>query len=175
MAKREIIIPKGMESLVDKFHYAPAVKVDNTLYISGQLGRDENLQVIEGAEAQYIQAFENLKAVLAAAGATLENVVDMITYHTDLRDIMRFMEVKNRYFTKISLPGRPLAYPPWPCRGCWWRSRPQRFCSMTGSPAQRRAEVKATGCSLKRSLREHPAGTVSKLSVAMPRESIVPQ
>ena len=69
MAKREIIIPKGMESLVDKFHYAPAVKVDNTLYISGQLGRDENLQVIEGAEAQYTQAFENLKAVLAAAGA----------------------------------------------------------------------------------------------------------
>ena len=37
MAKREIIIPKGMESLVDKFHYAPAVKVENTLYISGQL------------------------------------------------------------------------------------------------------------------------------------------
>ena len=100
MAKREIIIPKGMESLVDKFHYAPAVKVDNTLYISGQLGRDENLQVIEGAEAQYTKAFENLKAVLAAAGATLENVVDLVTYHTDMRDIMRFLEVKNRYFTK---------------------------------------------------------------------------
>jgi enamine deaminase RidA (YjgF/YER057c/UK114 family) len=92
MAKREIIIPKGMEIFVDKFHYAPAVKVDNTLYISGQLGRDENLQVIEGAEAQYTQAFENLKAVLAAAGATLENVVDLVTYHTDMRDIMRFME-----------------------------------------------------------------------------------
>jgi enamine deaminase RidA (YjgF/YER057c/UK114 family) len=109
MAKREIIIPKGMESLVDKFHYAPAVKVDNTLYISGQLGRDENLQVIEGAEAQYTQAFENLKAVLAAAGATLENVVDLVTYHTDMRDIMRFMEVKNRYFTKV--------YPAWTAIG----------------------------------------------------------
>jgi enamine deaminase RidA (YjgF/YER057c/UK114 family) len=109
MAKREIIIPKGMESLVDKFHYAPAVKVDNTLYISGQLGRDENLQVIEGAEAQYTQAFENLKAVLAAAGATLENVVDLVTYHTDMRDIMRFMEVKNRYFMKD--------YPAWTAIG----------------------------------------------------------
>jgi enamine deaminase RidA (YjgF/YER057c/UK114 family) len=109
MAKREIIIPKGMEIFVDKFHYAPAVKVDNTLYISGQLGRDENLQVIEGAEAQYTQAFENLKAVLAAAGATLENVVDLVTYHTDMRDIMRFMEVKNRYFTKH--------YPAWTAIG----------------------------------------------------------
>jgi enamine deaminase RidA (YjgF/YER057c/UK114 family) len=109
MAKREIIIPKGMESLFEKFHYAPAVKVDNTLYIAGMLGRDENLQVIEGAEAQYIQAFENLKAVLAAAGATLENVVDLVTYHTDMRDIMRFMEVKNRYFTKD--------YPAWTAIG----------------------------------------------------------
>src|SRR5215470_8413691 len=123
MAKREIIIPKGMENLVDKFHYAPAVKVDNTLYIAGMLGRDENLQVIEGAEAQYIQAFENLKAVLAAAGATLENVVDMVTYHTDMRDIMRFPEAKNRYFTKdypawtaigvsaLAMPGQLIAKP----------------------------------------------------------------
>jgi enamine deaminase RidA (YjgF/YER057c/UK114 family) len=109
MAKREIIIPKGMESLFDKFHYAPAVKVDNTLYIAGMLGRDENLQVIEGAEAQYTQAFENLKSVLVAAGATLENVVDLVTYHTDMRDIMRFMEVKNRYFTKD--------YPTWTAIG----------------------------------------------------------
>jgi enamine deaminase RidA (YjgF/YER057c/UK114 family) len=109
MAKREIIIPKGMESLVDKFHYAPAVKVDNTLYIAGMLGRDENLQVVEGAEAQYAQAFENLKAVLAAAGATLENVVDLVTYHTDMRDIARFLEVKNRYFTED--------YPAWTAIG----------------------------------------------------------
>ena len=100
MSKREMIIPKGMESVVENFRYAPAVKVDNTLNISGQLGRDENLQVIEGAEAQYTQAFENLKTVLEAAGATLENVVDLVTYHTDMRDIMNFLEVKNRYFTK---------------------------------------------------------------------------
>ena len=87
MSKREMIVPKGMESVVEKFHYAPAVRVDNTLYISGQLGRDENLQVIEGAEAQYTQAFENLKKVLEAADATLENVVDVVTYHTDMRDM----------------------------------------------------------------------------------------
>ncbi len=100
MAEREIIIPEGMENLYEQFHYAPAVRVDNTLYVAGQVGRDANLQVVEGAEAQFAQAFENLKTVLAAAGATLENIVDMVTYHTDMRDLPVFMQVKNRYLTQ---------------------------------------------------------------------------
>ncbi len=109
MSKREVIIPKGMESLYEKFHYAPAVRVENTLYIAGQVGRNENLQVIEGAEAQFTQAFENLKKVLTAAGATLEDVVDLVTYHTDMRDITLFMQVKDRYFTQD--------YPAWTAIG----------------------------------------------------------
>lgn len=109
MAKREMIIPKGMGNLYEKFHYAPAVRVDNTLYIAGQVGRDENLQVVEGAEAQFTQAFENLKKVLAAAGATLEDVVDIVTYHTDMRDILLFLQVKDRYFTRD--------YPAWTAIG----------------------------------------------------------
>ena len=100
MAERQMIIPKGMESLVERFHYAPAVRVGNTLYISGQLGRDENLQVIEGAEAQFTQAFDNLKTVLEAAGATLADVVDVVTYHTDMSDLAIFLQVKDRYFTQ---------------------------------------------------------------------------
>jgi enamine deaminase RidA (YjgF/YER057c/UK114 family) len=109
MATREVIIPPGMENLYEQFHYAPAVRVDNTVYIAGQVGRDAQLQVVEGAEAQYVQACENLKKVLAAAGATLEDVVDVVTYHTDMRDIMRFLEVKNRYFTQD--------YPAWTAIG----------------------------------------------------------
>ena len=100
MAEREIIVPAGMENLYERFHYAPAVRIGNTLYISGQVGRDENLQVIEGAEAQFTQAFENLKKVLAAAGATLEDIFELVTYHTDMRDIPLFLEVKDRYFTR---------------------------------------------------------------------------
>ncbi len=109
MTERKIIIPPGMENLYERFHYAPAVRVDNTLYIAGQVGRDENLQVVEGAEAQYIQAFENLKKVLEAAGATLADVVDIVTYHTDMRDILRFLEVKDKYFTQD--------YPAWTAIG----------------------------------------------------------
>jgi len=43
-----------MEILYEKFHYCPGLKVDNTLYISGQVGRDENLQIVKGVEAQFI-------------------------------------------------------------------------------------------------------------------------
>ena len=100
MPERQIIIPPGMENLYEQFHYAPAVKVGNTLYIAGQLGRDENLQVVQGTEAQFTKAFENLKTVLEAAGGTLADVVDIVSYHTDMRDIMLFLEVKNRYFTQ---------------------------------------------------------------------------
>ena len=37
--------------------------------------------------------------MLTAAGAGFDNVVEMITYHVDMRDLLLFMEVKDRYFT----------------------------------------------------------------------------
>ncbi|PSB58945.1 RidA family protein [Chamaesiphon polymorphus] len=114
---REVIIPKGMEILYEKYHYCPGIKVGNTLYISGQVGRDENLQVVAGTEAQFVQTFENVKKVLSAAGATFDDVVEMITYHVtgvNLDDdrvsnseqqqftiphLPLFIQVKDRYFT----------------------------------------------------------------------------
>lgn len=119
MSTREVIIPKGMEVLYEKFHYCPGIKVGNTLYVSGQVGRDENLQVVEGAEAQFVQAFENVKKVLSAGGVSFDDVVEMITYHVtgeglgNLQDeaytagqppfiipfLPLFIQVKERYFT----------------------------------------------------------------------------
>jgi enamine deaminase RidA (YjgF/YER057c/UK114 family) len=100
MSDREAIIPKGMEYVYDKIHYAPAVRVGNTLYVSGQIGRDDNMQLVEGAEAQIVQAFENLKKVIDAAGAQMSDIVDLTTFHTDMRDLQLFMKVKDRYLTK---------------------------------------------------------------------------
>jgi enamine deaminase RidA (YjgF/YER057c/UK114 family) len=117
---REVIIPEGMEILYEKYHYCPGIKIGNTLYISGQVGRDENLQVVAGTEAQFVQAFENVKKVLSAAGATFDDVVEMVTYHVtginlgdsqvrssdDLAQqqftiphLPLFIQVKDRYFT----------------------------------------------------------------------------
>jgi enamine deaminase RidA (YjgF/YER057c/UK114 family) len=107
--KREIIIPLGMEILYEKYRYCPGIKVGDTLYISGQVGRDENMQVVEEIEAQFIQAFENVKKVLTSAGATFDDVVEMITYHVTesasnpdkpitIPHLPLFIQVKDRYF-----------------------------------------------------------------------------
>ena len=99
MNSRRDIIPPGMENIYERFRYAPGVLVDDTLYIAGQVGRDEQLKVIEGTEAQFVQAFDNVAKVLRAAGAGFDDVVEMVTYHVDMRDLQLFMQVKNRYFT----------------------------------------------------------------------------
>lgn len=99
MKQRKDIIPPGMEIIHERFHYAPGVLADDTLYIAGQVGRDADLNVVAGTEAQFTQAFENVKKVLEAAGAGFDDVVEMVTYHVDMRDLQLFMQVKDRYFT----------------------------------------------------------------------------
>jgi enamine deaminase RidA (YjgF/YER057c/UK114 family) len=106
MTTREVIIPKGMENIYDTYHYAPAIRVGDTLYLSGQVGRDENLNVVEGTEAQFVQAFENVRKVLGAAGATFDDVVELETWFTDdMNALKTFLDVKDRYFTN--------RYPTW--------------------------------------------------------------
>jgi len=95
--ERRFIVPEGMAIIGERFGYNPGVIVGDTLYIAGQVGRDADLNVVEGAEAQYIQAFENVGRVLAAAGADFTNVVDMVTYHVDITDLVNFIPIKNRY------------------------------------------------------------------------------
>jgi enamine deaminase RidA (YjgF/YER057c/UK114 family) len=100
MGIRRNVVPKEMEVIKERFHYNPGVKATgHLLFIAGQVGRDQNLNVIEGKAAQFVQAFENVKAVLSAAGATFDDVVDMVTYHTDMRDLQLFMSIKDRYYT----------------------------------------------------------------------------
>lgn len=115
-ARREIV-PPGMENIRERFHYAPGVQIGDTLYVAGQLGRDADLHVIADKEAQMAQAFENVGRVLAAAGAGFDDVVDLLTFHTDMRDLPLFMQVKDRYFrgrlpawtgvgvTSLAMPG----------------------------------------------------------------------
>lgn len=104
MCARKAIIPPGMESVYEKIGYAPALKVGNTVYVSGQIGRDLSMQLVEGREAQMVQAFDNLRLVLEAAGASLADVVDLTSFHTDMRDLPLFMQVRNRYFCSHPLP-----------------------------------------------------------------------
>lgn len=98
MAKRKLIIPDSMLSIYESVGYAPGVLVDSTLYISGQIGRDNYMQLVEAKEAQFHQVFKNLQMVLEAAGASFGDVVDVTSYHTDMRDLPLYMHVRNQYF-----------------------------------------------------------------------------
>ncbi|WP_298972762.1 RidA family protein [uncultured Roseobacter sp.] len=106
MPKRQVIVPQGMENIYDTYHYAPGILVGDTLYCSGQVGRDADLNVVEGVEAQYTQAFENMGKVLAAAGADWDDVVALESWFApDMGDLKTFMAVKDRFFTNL--------YPTW--------------------------------------------------------------
>ncbi len=100
MSERRMIIPPGMENIVERFHYAPGVLVGGTLYVSGQVGRDENLQVVADKEAQFDQCFRNIKKVLDAAGFTFADVVELESWFLNFPgDLAIFMQVKDRWLT----------------------------------------------------------------------------
>jgi enamine deaminase RidA (YjgF/YER057c/UK114 family) len=110
MADREVIIPPGMEAYYERMHFAPAVRDRDRLYCSGQLGTGADGKLSDDPEAQFAQAFENVKAVLAAAGADFGDVLEMTTYHVDLQTHIRaFMAAKDR---SIQEP-----YPAWTAIG----------------------------------------------------------
>ena len=110
MKKSDVLVPKGMELAYDRFHFAPAVRAGKWLLCSGQLGTDENFQVIAEPEAQFARAFDNAKSVLAAAKLDFRDVVELTTFHVGLREHLgTFMKVKDRY---LEAP-----YPAWTAIG----------------------------------------------------------
>jgi reactive intermediate/imine deaminase len=66
--------------------YSQAVKVDNTVYISGQIPLDPtSMEIVSGGiEAQIMRVFDNLTAVSEAAGGSLKDVVKLNIFLTDL-------------------------------------------------------------------------------------------
>lgn len=81
--------------------YSQAVRVDNTLYMSGQIGLDPaTMQMDDGIDAQIVRVFDNLKAVAEAAGTTLAAAVKLNIYLTDLANFAKVNEVMARYFSQ---------------------------------------------------------------------------
>lgn len=124
MTRRESVVPSDMKNIADRFRYSPGVKAGLLLFIAGQVGRDEHLNVIEDKEAQFGQAFENVKKVLTAAGATLDDVVEIVTYFTDIRDLPIFTKVRDQYIT------RPDRLPTWTAIGVTSLAMPGLFVEL---------------------------------------------
>jgi enamine deaminase RidA (YjgF/YER057c/UK114 family) len=82
--------------------YSHAVLAGGVLYVAGQIGMDPSGAIAAGFEAQARQAFENLKAVLAAAGARLSDIVKVTVVLVDRDDLAAYRTVREAY-----LPHRP--------------------------------------------------------------------
>lgn len=69
-----------------EYGYSQAVKVGDTIYLSGQVSHDDKGEFvgIGDVEAQMRQAYANIQKVLAAYGATMDNIVDEVVFVTDM-------------------------------------------------------------------------------------------
>ena len=81
--------------------YSQAVRVGDTVYMSGQIGLDPaTMQMVEGIDAQIVRVFENLQAVAEAAGATLNDAAKLNIYLTDLTNFAKVNEIMAKYFSE---------------------------------------------------------------------------
>jgi len=81
--------------------YSQAVRVGDTVYLSGQIGLDPRSgELVAGIENQIEQVFANLKAVSEAAGGTLADAVKLTVYLTDLAHFARVNETMARHFAQ---------------------------------------------------------------------------
>jgi reactive intermediate/imine deaminase len=84
------------------FGFSQAVRAGGLIFLAGQTPVDENAQLVgEGdIRAQTRQVFENIKTVLANAGSSLDDLVEIVSYNTDMADLAALAEVKAEYLTK---------------------------------------------------------------------------
>ena len=98
-ANRVISTPEAPEAIGT---YSQAIKVDDKVYISGQipLVPDTMQMVSEDFKAQLIQVFTNMQAITKAAGGSLDDIVKLNIYLTDLSNFPIVNEVMSTMFNE---------------------------------------------------------------------------
>lgn len=114
MTKRDAIFPADRHALYEAHGYSAAIRSGDLLFVSGQVGSRPDGTPEPDFAAQVQRAFDNLQATLAAAGCTLDDIVDVTTFHTDPEtQFETIMPIKARLF-----PEPP--YPNWTAIGVTW-------------------------------------------------------
>ena len=82
--------------------YSQAVKVDNTVYLAGQIPLvPESMSIVDGDfQVQAHQVFKNLRAVCTAAGGKLQDIVKLNIYLTDLDNFAAVNDTMSQYFNE---------------------------------------------------------------------------
>jgi enamine deaminase RidA (YjgF/YER057c/UK114 family) len=114
MAQRDAVFPAGRQDLYTSQTYSAAIRSDNLLFVSGQVGSRSDGSPEPDFEAQVRLAFDNLRATLEAGGCTFDDIVDVTTFNTDPETQFGIvMAVKAEIF-----PEPP--YPNWTAIGVNW-------------------------------------------------------
>lgn len=114
MANRQAIFPDNRHALYEAHGYSAAVRTGELIFISGQVGSHSDGSPEPDFAKQVDLAFQNLGAVLTAAGVGFHDIIDVTTFHTDPESqFATIMPVKDRYF-----PQPP--YPTWTAVGVNW-------------------------------------------------------
>ncbi|WP_025037298.1 RidA family protein [Bradyrhizobium sp. DOA9] len=114
MSQREAIFPANRHALYQVHRYSAAIRSGDLLFVSGQVGSRDDGSPEPVFEDQVRRAFANLRAVLAAGGCTLDDVIDVTTFHTDpASQIETVMAVRAE-----EIGGPP--YPNWTAVGVNW-------------------------------------------------------
>lgn len=116
---RQSIVPPSTQAMYDNFHFSPAIRVGDHIWVSGQTGFDlEAMAAVEGMDAQARLAFDGVERALKAAGASMADIVELTTFHTDLRgEMAEFTKVKDEYL--------PDNYPAWTAVGVTQLAMPE--------------------------------------------------
>ena len=114
MTQRDAVFPANPEALYEMYGYSPAIRSDDLLFVSGQVGSRPDGSPELDFKAQVRLAFANLEATLLAAGCGFDDIIDVTTFHTDPeKQFEIFSEVKKEIFK-----GAP--YPNWTAVGVNW-------------------------------------------------------
>lgn len=114
MTKRETVFPANRSDLYEKHRYSAAIRSGDLLFVSGQVGSRQDGSPEPDFETQVRKAFSNMKAVLDAGGASIDDIVDVTCFHTDPENQFEtVLKVKNEVF-----PEAP--YPNWTAIGVNW-------------------------------------------------------
>ena len=114
MSKRDAIFPANRHALYEAHRYSAAIRSGDLLFVSGQVGSREDGSPEPVFEDQLRRAFANLRGVLAAAGCTFDDVVDVTTFHTDPD-----AQIETVMAVRAAEIGEP-PYPNWTAVGVNW-------------------------------------------------------